>query len=295
MSKSINYSHKLHILNKTIQDLGLDKNDYMIDNPKGIYFGFCHPKAQDFLCEKIEDLKDFQLKTTIEIFNEWLNRWGENRYNNLIKNNNFKLEIELKIPIEKPIKKEDIKELDYKKIYKEKKDYFKKYYNEKKESINKNKIIPNDKIIMPSNFTLYEEKGKYYVQYAKSSKEYRKSAKKIVRTNNLKNELDELIYILKNKYPDLKITDTKIFNPHLFKLKEIEAPENPEIIIQDKKKPIMPVNFSICRVKDIDHIQFSKKIETTLYQYKAKINSYNIQLELNKFIDYLKTTYNLTI
>jgi len=296
MSKSINYSHKLHILNKTIQDLGLDKNDYMIDNPKGIYFGFCHPKAQDFLCEKIQDLKDFQLKNTNEIFNEWLDRWGENRYNNLIKNNNFKLEIEMKIPIEKPIKKEENKNLDYKKIYKEKKDYFKKYYNEKKEAINKNKIIPNDKIIMPTNFTLYEEKGKYYLQYTKSSKEDRKSAKKIVRTNNLKNELDELIDILKNKYPNIVIADTKIINPQLFKLPEIEIEEEiPEIIIQDKKKPIMPVNFSICRVKDIDYIQFSKRIETTLYQYKTKINSYNIQSELNKFIDYLKTTYNLTI
>jgi hypothetical protein len=238
------------------------------------------------------------LKTTIEIFNEWLNRWGENRYNNLIKNNNFKLEIEMKIPIKKPIKKEENKDLDYKKIYKEKKDYFKKYYNEKKEAINKNKIIPNDKIIMPTNFTLYEEKGKYYMQYAKSSKEDRKSAKKIVRTNDLKNELDELIDILKNKYPNIIIADTKIINPELFKLPEIEIEEEkepPEIIIQDKKKPIMPVNFSICRVKDIDYIQFSKRIETTLYQYKTKINSYNIQLELNKFIDYLKTTYNLTI
>jgi hypothetical protein len=57
----------------------------------------------------------------------------------------------------------------------------------------------------------------------------------------------------------------------------------------------MPVNFSICRVKDIDNIQFSKKIGNLLHQYKTKINSYNIQSELNKFIKYLNETYNLNI
>jgi hypothetical protein len=213
MSQGINYSKKLHILNKTIQDLGLSRNDYLLDNPKGIYFGFCHPQAQDFLCENINNIDNYDLKKSNEIFEEWLNRWAENRYNHLIEINNLKEDI--KIIVEK-------KEIDYKKIYEEKKDYFKNYYNEKKEEIKKNKIIPSDKIIMPSNFSLYEEKGNFYIKFSKTIKgEPSKSAKKTVKSNNLQNELNDLIEIIKNKYEGIEIIDKNIINSQLFKLKSL--------------------------------------------------------------------------
>ena len=155
MSKGINYSKKLFILTKTIQDLGLNKSDYLLDNPKGIYFGFCHPQAQDFLCEKIDKLDEYNLKTTNEIFNEWINRWAEKRYNHLITINNLKID-EKEINI---IKKESkTKEINHKEIYEKNKEYFKKYYLEKKIIEKTKEIIPHNKIILPSNFRYMKKK-----------------------------------------------------------------------------------------------------------------------------------------
>jgi esterase/lipase superfamily enzyme len=61
MSLGKNYSKKLFIVSQTLKELGLDKKDYMSDNQKGIYFGFCHPQAQDFLCENINNLDDLEI------------------------------------------------------------------------------------------------------------------------------------------------------------------------------------------------------------------------------------------
>jgi hypothetical protein len=60
-------------------------------------------------------------------------------------------------------------------------------------------------------------------------------------------------------------------------------------------KPKMPLNFSICTINNIDYIQFCKKIDNIKHQYKTKINSYNLQLELNNFIEYLNKNYKLNL
>ena len=60
-------------------------------------------------------------------------------------------------------------------------------------------------------------------------------------------------------------------------------------------KPSMPANFSICNVNSIDYIQFCKKINDKRYQYKTKINSYDLNLELNHFINELNEKYNLQL
>lgn len=295
MSKGINYSKKLFILTKTIQDLGLNKSDYLLDNPKGIYFGFCHPQAQDFLCEKIDKLDEYNLKTTNEIFNEWINRWAEKRYNHLITINNLKID-EKEINI---IKKESkTKEINHKEIYEKNKEYFKKYYLEKKIIEKTKEIIPHNKIILPSNFSLYEEKDKFYLQYIKSIKgDTRKTGKKVVKTNNLQNELNNLVLILKNKYPELIIENTNIINSNLFQLKEKENNKDldKEIIIEPRNKPILPINFSICNINCIDYFQYFKKINNEKYQFKSKINSYNLQDEFDIFIDKINNKYKLQI
>jgi phage anti-repressor protein len=60
-------------------------------------------------------------------------------------------------------------------------------------------------------------------------------------------------------------------------------------------KPIMPTNFSICHIGEKDHIQFSKRINNKLYSYKAVIKSYDLQKELDTFVNYIKTEYKLNI
>lgn len=60
-------------------------------------------------------------------------------------------------------------------------------------------------------------------------------------------------------------------------------------------KPEMPKNFSICHITGKDHIQFSKKINNKLYSYKKVIKSYDLQKELDIFVNYIKKEYNLNL
>ena len=80
---------KLHIISTTLQKLKLPKDEFMSANPKGVYFGFIYPDAKDLLCNKIDNIKDIKLPSINDIFNDWLNRWAKQRYNNLITNNKF--------------------------------------------------------------------------------------------------------------------------------------------------------------------------------------------------------------
>jgi hypothetical protein len=80
---------KLHIISTTLQKLKLPKDEFMSANPKGVYFGFIYSDAKDLLCNKIDNIKDIKLPSINDIFNDWLNRWAKQRYNNLITNNKF--------------------------------------------------------------------------------------------------------------------------------------------------------------------------------------------------------------
>ena len=111
----------------------------------------------------------------------------------------------------------------------------------------------------------------------------------MIKSNDLQKEFNNLIDILNQTHnelgllyytiPDLPII--KVFN---------------EIIIDENiNKPKMPNNFSITTVNKVDYIQFCKKINDERMQYKTKINSYDLQDELNNFIDKLNNTYNLKL
>ena len=92
IKKNIKYKRKLHIVTKVLSDLGLNKNDYISDNMKGIYFGFCHPDANKFLKGEINELSNYVPRTANEIFKDWFDRWAFKRYNHLEKNNRLNLE-----------------------------------------------------------------------------------------------------------------------------------------------------------------------------------------------------------
>jgi hypothetical protein len=94
LKEEFNYNYDLKkkfiILQKTFDVLNLPKEDILVDNPKGIYFGFTYPESKKIL--KSKSKKDIKLtktgiKTAAEIFDWWVERWATQRYNNLVKNN----------------------------------------------------------------------------------------------------------------------------------------------------------------------------------------------------------------
>jgi hypothetical protein len=70
---------------------------------------------------------------------------------------------------------------------------------------------------------------------------------------------------------------------------------NVKTLLKKNAKPIMPKNFSICHVIGKDHIQFSKKINNKLYSYKTIVKSYDLQKELDNFVNYLNQEYKLNL
>jgi hypothetical protein len=74
-------------LDKTLKKLGMNNKIYSSDIPFGIYLGFTHPDAKDYLTNKIFRFDNLENKSIDEIFIEWLYRWAYKRYYNL-KNNN---------------------------------------------------------------------------------------------------------------------------------------------------------------------------------------------------------------
>jgi hypothetical protein len=147
----------------------------------------------------------------------------------------------------------------------------------------------NIKLKLPANFSFYKEKNKYYFQYAKTINKSRISKKITLNSNNIQEEFDKFVELLNQTYPELKLDDYAIPNiPSNFNLIE-----NTQTLII---KPIMPKNFSITNINNIDYIQYCKKIDGNRFQYKIKINSYNLQEELNRFItDTLNITYKLDL
>ena len=300
INKGFNYSRKMHIVSKVLTDLGLDRKDYMNDNCKGIYFGYCHPQAQDFLCEKITELKPFIAKTADTMFTEWIPQ-ATKRYNHLVDIKNIQTPENYKKPERKNINKQDIPEVKIevepeikpkkpKKTYQDNKEYFVKHYQEKKEKELQNRIIPTDKIILPKNCSLYKEGDTQYLQYLKSTKGIRQSKKNKIVSNDIQAELNKLVEEVKEKYKGIVIDDTTVINPQLFKLQE---KEKQEIIIIDStiQKPVLPVHFSICNINGIDFFQYHFTDLKKKDQEQRKINSYNIQEEFTKFVEFINDRY----
>jgi hypothetical protein len=153
-----------------------------------------------------------------------------------------------------------------------------------------NNIINNFselKIKLPANFIFFCEKETYYIQFSKTINKNRINKKISIKNNNIQEELDNLIIFLNKTYPELKIE--KYIIPNLPIIKVFEEIDN------NTQKPKLPINFSIPTVNNIDYIQFCKKINGERIQYKTKINSYDLQNELNNFITYLNENYNLKL
>ena len=139
---------------------------------------------------------------------------------------------------------------------------------------------------LPANFTFYKEKDKYYIQYSKVINKKKCSKKITISSNNLQEEFNILVNEVNKLYPELKIENFIITN----------IPSDLKIVEENKivnSKPKLPTNFSITTVNNVDYIQFCKKLDGIKHQYKTKINSYDLQFEINKFIEYLNTTYNV--
>jgi hypothetical protein len=80
---------KLEVITKIISILGLDKEEILDSNKKGIYLGFTRPDSKEYLCGTKNIINDYQFKPAQIIFKEWLDRWSIQRYNHLIKMNKF--------------------------------------------------------------------------------------------------------------------------------------------------------------------------------------------------------------
>jgi len=320
---NINLNRKLYIISRVLEKLELPKDEFMRSNPKGIYFGFIYSDSKDFLCEKTKTIKDTKLNSINEIFNEWLDRWAIQRFNNL--NNNNKLMEYTKYSSNERTKKyiENIKikigDEEHKRLNREKI----KCYREKKKLLKNpgtilNDKLPNIKIIedntsetllkienthinnitdttlktynvkpdLPDNLSLYKEKDVWYLSFNKKINTIRYNKKIKLKCMCIQTELNRLIDIINTEYPNLNIPKYIIQNSYDF------TDKTP---LKENIKPNMPENFSICNINGIDYIQFSKKINDKKIQYKTSIKTYDLQDELNRFIKYLNNNYNLGI
>ena len=156
------------------------------------------------------------------------------------------------------------------------------------------------KLVLPPNFSFYfEAKSKsYYFSFSKSEKGVKIGMKKKINTNNIQNEFDNFIKLVNDKYPHIKPIEFTIQNVDNIILFENNTDIQLNIIAKTSNtstKPIMPANFSICSVNNIDYIQFCKKINNKRYQYKTKINSYDLNVELDNFINELNEKYNVKL
>lgn len=277
--------NKLHIISKTLEKLELPKDEFMRDNPKGIYFGFIYPDSKDFLCGKIKNINDIKLKSCQEIFNDWLYRWADKRYTNLINENNFII-INKNTSTERTKKyyerlKKKIGEEEYKKQNYEKV----KQFREKNNKPTNNKL--NDKPDLPPNFSLYKEKDVWYLSYSKKIDTIRYNKKILLNCMCIQTELDRLIDILNKDFPNLKIEKYKVEKPHDF----VDKTQ----LREQKNKPELPTNFCVTNINSVDYIQFSKKKDNKNVCYKREIKSHDLQTELNNFVTNLNDKYNLNL
>ena len=301
LDKGIKYKKKMHIVSKVLSDLGLNKNDYMMDNPKGIYFGFTHPQAKDYLCEKIDKLNDVKLKTSNEIFDEWLNKFALKRYSHLIATNRLNNE---EIKLEKIATNKDHLEFYKEKLKNKednakskvqlKKEYFKQHYIEKKLEALKDIPIPTDRLILPKNFSIFMENESQILQFQKNIKDIRIVRKIKLISPDIQSELNRLVEKVKSDYKDIDIEiDTKIINPQFFTLvlKQIQQSDSDNNI----PKPILPKNFSITTILNKDKIQFCKVIDNEKKQIQKLIKSDDLQKEYEDLVDHVNKLFTINI
>lgn len=168
-------------------------------------------------------------------------------------------------------------------------------HNNKKQI--KNETIEDDskEFKLPTNISVVKNTyNDYYLQFTKliDGKRIKKMVK--LNTNDFQSEFNNFIDMINELYKDIvqfkKITLYNIPKEYTEIVKELNIEQVDNTY---KTKPVMPQNFSICNVNQVDYIQFNKKIDEKRFQYKTKINSYDLQIELENFIDQLNEKYDL--
>jgi len=178
---------------------------------------------------------------------------------------------------------------------------------EKDVSNEENKKSNTDiKLKLPANFSFFREtNGGYQFGFSKSIEGEKLCSKLKIKSNDIQIEFNNFVNIVNNKFPQLKINQYQIPNiPNDFKIiksneqLKTDSSTNFQLVVEPTNninisKPVMPQNFSICSVNQVDYIQFNKKIDEKRFQYKTKINSYDLQIELENFIDQLNEKYDI--
>ena len=139
---------------------------------------------------------------------------------------------------------------------------------------------------LPPNFSLYIERNRWYLSFGKNINTIKYKKKIKLNCMCIQTELNKLTDEINFLYPNLKIEKYTVKNPYDF----IDIKP-----LKEDNRPTMPPNFCITNINSIDHIQFTKKINNKTISYKTVIRSYDIQKELNDFVDHINGKYNLDI
>jgi hypothetical protein len=139
---------------------------------------------------------------------------------------------------------------------------------------------------LPANFLLHKEKECWYLSFNKYINTIRYNKKHVMKCMCIQTELDRLIDEINESFPNLNIEKYTVKNPYDF-IDKTQLKEN--------NKPVLPRNFSIYNGAGKDYIQFSKKINDKKVSYKTGIKSYDLQKELDTFVNYLNQEYKLNL
>jgi hypothetical protein len=140
---------------------------------------------------------------------------------------------------------------------------------------------------LPPHFSLYVEKDKWYLSYSKILNKIRHNKKILLETMCIQTELNRLIELLNDKYPELNIQNYTVENPYDFTDKIR--------LVKPSKFPDLPRCFTVFNFEGKDYIQYNKKIDGKKYCFKRIIKSYDLQQELDNYIIYLNEEYKLGI
>ena len=139
---------------------------------------------------------------------------------------------------------------------------------------------------LPDNFSVYLEKECWYLSFSKYINTIRYNKKHVMKCMCIQTELDRLIDKINESFPNLNIEKYTVKNPYDF------IDKTP---LKENNKPVLPRNFSIYNGAGKDYIQFSKKIDNKKVSYKTGIKSYDLQKELDTFVNYLNQEYKLNL
>jgi hypothetical protein len=172
--KSNMSSSKMRILQFGLNILGYEQKDILNHGMKrGIYFGYTSNESKDFFNGIKDSFKIENIKSFNDIFNNWKNRWGLQRLNNVLLENKYKIFFDLKDFTQKEKKNEYSKQYNFNKSnidkiwLKNKKENNKKYYYDNKDKILEeiNVKTNNDHIFIEKEYLagFFDSDGSIYI------------------------------------------------------------------------------------------------------------------------------------